>query len=85
MPDQIAKLCLSHFLCEFDPKSRKRFTRDVIREIVLPLFSEEKVNEFIDNRLVKFQQALVQEFNERYKDQRPPALPDCRIQLAKAR
>ena len=71
MLDQIERLCLSHFLCEFDPKSRRRLTRDVIRDVALPVFSEEKVNEFIDERLTKFQQALVEEFNERFRDKRP--------------
>jgi len=71
MLDQIAKLCLSHFLCAFDPKSRKRLTIDVIREIALPVFSAEKVEQFIDDRLAKFQQTLVEEFNERYRDKRP--------------
>jgi hypothetical protein len=71
MLDQIAKLCLSHFLCEFDPKSKKRLTKDVVRGIALPVFSEEKVNEFIDYRLTKFQQELVEEFNDRYADRRP--------------
>jgi hypothetical protein len=71
MLDQIAKLCLSHFLCEFDPKSKKRLTKDVVREIALPVFSAEKVNEFIDDGLTKFQQTLVEEFNDRYRDKRP--------------
>lgn len=71
MLDQIAKLCLSHFLCEFDPRSRKRLTRDVIREIARPVFSAEMVNEFVDERMVKFQQMLVEEFNDRYRDKRP--------------
>lgn len=71
MLDQIAKLCLSHFLCEFDPKSRKRLTKDVVREIALAMFSAEKVNEFIDDRLVRFEQTPVQEFNDRYEDKRP--------------
>lgn len=79
MLDQIAKLCLSHFLCEFDPKSRKRLTKDVIREIALPVFSAESVNAFIDDRLAKFQQTLVEEFNERYRDNRP-----LRFQIADA-
>jgi len=71
MLDQIAKLCFSYFLCEFNPKSKKRLTVDVVREIALPIFSAEKVNEFVDDRLVKFQQMLVQEFNDRYRDSRP--------------
>ncbi|HEY1501106.1 MAG TPA: restriction endonuclease [Acidobacteriaceae bacterium] len=71
MLDQIENLCLSHFLCRFDPKSKKRLTRDVIREISLPVFAEEKVNEFIDLRLEKFQQALVEEFNFRFQEKRP--------------
>jgi len=71
MLDQIEKLCLSHFLCQFNPKSRKRLTAEVVREIALTSFSAEKVNEFIDERLAKFQQMLVEEFNERYRDKRP--------------
>ena len=71
MLDQIEKLCLSHFLCQFNPKSRKRLTREVVREIALTSFSAEKVNEFVDERLAKFQQTLVEEFNERYRDKRP--------------
>src|SRR3954451_7933367 len=71
MLDEIEKLCLSHFLCQLNPKSRKRLTHEVVREIALPVFSAEKVNEFIDDRLVKFQQILVEEFNERYWDKRP--------------
>lgn len=71
MLDQIAQLCLSHFLCEFDPKSRKRLTKDVVREIALSVFSSEKVDEFIDFQLVSFQQTLVEEFNDRYRDKRP--------------
>lgn len=71
MLDQIAKVCLSHFLCQFDPKSKKRLTRDVVRDIALPVFSAEKVNEFVDYRLTKFQQTLVEEFNERSAGKRP--------------
>lgn len=71
MLDQIAQLCLSHFLCQFDPKSKKRLTRDVIREVALKVYSEDKVNEFIDYRLTRFQKTLVEEFNERYAANRP--------------
>ena len=71
MLDQIAQLCLSHFLCQFDPKSKKRLTRDVVREVALRDYSSDKVNEFIDNRLTEFQATLVDEFNERYADKRP--------------
>jgi hypothetical protein len=71
MLDQIANLCLAHFLCKFDPKSKKRLTRDVIREISRPVFAEEQINEFIDVRLLKFQQALVEEFNFRFAEKRP--------------
>ncbi len=71
MLDQIARLCLSHFLCEFNPRSRKRLTADVVREVALPVFSIEMVNEFIDDHLGKFQQTLVEEFNDRYRDNRP--------------
>src|SRR5580692_1894310 len=71
MLDQIAQLCLSHFLCEFDPRSRKRLTRDVVQEVALKVYSVEKVNEFVDNHLAKFQSTLVEEFNQRLSDKRP--------------
>ena len=77
--DQIAQLCLSHFLCRFDPKSRKRLTRDVVREVALEVYSSEKVDEFIDSRLSKFQTTLVEEFNQRLTDKRP-----LRFQIADA-
>ena len=69
--DQIAQLCLSHFLCRFDPKSRKRLTKEVVREVALEFYSSEKVDEFIDYRLAKFQTMLVEEFNQRLADKRP--------------
>ncbi len=71
MLDQIAQLCLSHFLCQFDPKSRKRLTEEVVREVALQVYSPEKVNEFIDYRLESFQAKLVEEFNRRIADGRP--------------
>ncbi len=71
MLSQISRLCLSHFLCEFDPKSKKRLTSDVIKQVALPYFSAEKVNEFIDDHLARFQQTLVAEFNDRYANNRP--------------
>src|SRR5437762_7913284 len=71
MLDQIAQLCLSHFLCLFDPKSKKRLTRDVVREVALKVYSEDKVNEFIDDHLVKLETTLVEEFNQRFADKRP--------------
>jgi hypothetical protein len=71
MHDQIEQLCLSHFLCRFDPKSRKRLTRDVVQEIALKVYSPEKVNEFVDLHLDKFQKKLVDEFNQRLVDKRP--------------
>jgi hypothetical protein len=71
MLDQIAQLCLSYFLCQFDPRSRKRLTRDVVREVALKVYSAEKVNEFVDNHLAKFQTTLVAEFNQRLGDKRP--------------
>jgi hypothetical protein len=69
--DQIAQLCLSYFLCQFDPKSKKRLTRDVVKEVALRVYSSDKVDEFIDNHLTEFQTTLVEEFNERYADKRP--------------
>lgn len=71
MLDQIARQCLSHFLCQFDPKSKKRKTIDVVKEVALACYSEEKVNEFLDLGLQKFQTTLVEEFNARYAGQRP--------------
>jgi Restriction endonuclease len=79
MLDQIAQLCLSHFLCQFDPKSKKRLTKDVVREVALKVYSQDKVDEFIDYHLTKFQTTLVEEFNERYDDKRP-----LRFQIADA-
>jgi hypothetical protein len=71
MLDQIAQLCLSHFLCEFDPKSRKRLTKHVVQEVASLVYSADMVNEFIDDHLAKFQTMLVDEFNARYADKRP--------------
>jgi hypothetical protein len=41
------------------------------RDIALTSFSVERVNELLDERMAKFQQTLVEEFNERYRDKRP--------------
>lgn len=71
MLDQIAQLCLAHFLCQFDPKSKKRLTQDVVREVALEVYSRDKVDEFIDYRLEEFQTTLVEEFNQRLADKRP--------------
>jgi hypothetical protein len=69
--DHIATLCLSHFLCEFNPHSKQRLTEDVVREVALKAFSVDKVDEFVEERLTKFQQTLVEEFNDRYANKRP--------------
>jgi hypothetical protein len=71
MVDQIAQLCLLHFLCEFDPKSKKRLTNEVVKAVALRVYSSDKVNEFVDDHLTKFQAMLVEEFNARYADKRP--------------
>lgn len=71
MLDQIAKLCLAHFLCRFDPKSKKRKTKDVVRDVALLSYSAERVDEFLDLGLADFQATLVEEFNTRYADNRP--------------
>jgi len=71
MLDQIHRVCLAHFLCRFDPTSKKRKTRDVVREVALECYSPEKVNEFLDERLAIFQRALVDEFNWRYSNKAP--------------
>ncbi|HME58646.1 MAG TPA: restriction endonuclease [Terracidiphilus sp.] len=46
-------------------------TRDIVREIALKDYSLEKVNEYIDLHLDKFQKILVDEFNQRLADKRP--------------
>jgi Restriction endonuclease len=71
MLDLVAEQCLSHFLCRFDPASRKRLTEDVVREAAQPLYSQEVVEQFIDNYLVQFQTMLVEEYNQRLADNRP--------------
>lgn len=71
MLDQIENFCIGYFLCEFDPGSTKRLTRDLVREILLPHYSKERVAEFIDERLGRFQQVLVDEFNSRFTEGRP--------------
>jgi hypothetical protein len=42
-------------------------------------YSADKINEFIDHRLAKFQRTLVEEFNDRYREKRP-----LRFQIADA-
>lgn len=71
MLNSMSQLCLSHFLCAFDPKSKKRKTEDVAREITLLHFSPERVEEFIEERLAQLQQSLVEEFNERHATGKP--------------
>lgn len=71
MLDLIAQHCLSHFLCRFDPKSKVRRTKDVIREIATELYSPELVDEFIEQRLEQVQKDLVEEFNARCQDNGP--------------
>ena len=71
MLDQIAKLCLSHFLSEYDPKSPKRKTREVVRKIALTCYAPDKVDEFLDYNLGVFQKTLVDEFNARFANGRP--------------
>ena len=46
-------------------------TQDVVREVALEVYSEEKVDEFIDYHPAKFQATLVEEFNQRLADKRP--------------
>jgi hypothetical protein len=77
MLDQITQRCLSYFLCTFDPKSKKRKTKDVVREVALRYYSAEMVNEFLAFSLEHFQQLLVEEFNSRYGNRSP-----LRFQLA---
>lgn len=71
MLDQIHQLCLRYFLCKFDPRSKKRKIENVIREIALPTYSPEKVEEFIEDRLALFQNNLVDEFNVRHSNKSP--------------
>lgn len=79
MIEQIAQLCLSYFLCAFDPKSKKRKTSDIVREVASAYYSCDKVNEFIESNLAYFQTKLVEEFNSRYADKSP-----LRFQIADA-
>lgn len=71
MWEQIASLCLAHFLTAFDPRTKAVFTRDVVRATAAKTYALDKVDEFIDDHLVAFQQTLVDEFNERLRDKRP--------------
>lgn len=71
MSDPVADLCLTHFLCAFNPKSRPRLTRDIVREVARMVYSEDQVEEFIADRLHAFQKVLVAEFNERFDAKRP--------------
>jgi hypothetical protein len=71
MLDQIAHHCYSHFLCRFDPRSKKRRTKDVIREVAAEFFTAEVIDEFIEERLDQVQKFLVEEFNARTEDKAP--------------
>jgi len=71
MLEQIHQLCLRYFLCKFDPKSKKRKIEKVIREIALPNYSADKVEEFIEDRLSLFQNNLIDEFNTRHFNKSP--------------
>lgn len=71
MLEQIIQLCLSHFLCVFDPKSKKRKIVDIVKEVALVCYSEEKVDEFLDAGLPLLQKRLVEEFNARYATNSP--------------
>lgn len=66
MLEQLTQLCLSHFLCDFDPTSKKRKTRDIVRTVAREYFAEEIVEEFLDSSLNHFEALLVSEFNARY-------------------
>lgn len=79
MLDHIHQVCLSHFLCEFDPRSKKRKTVDIVRSVAQRYFSDEKVEEFIDDRMSELQRSLVEEFNVRYTNHAP-----LRFQIADA-
>jgi len=57
--------CLSYFLCQFSPRSKRKRTRDIVEQILLREYSPENVEKFIDIRMAHLQNALVEEFNER--------------------
>jgi hypothetical protein len=77
--DRIRDLCLSYFLCSFNPSSASRLTRDVVREVASASYATERVDEFLEQRLSGFQTLLVDEFNDRYAKKRP-----LRYQIADA-
>lgn len=79
MQDRVAQLCLSYFLCRFDPRSKKRLTRELVRQIASEVYSKEMVDDFIDTNLAQFQALIVDEFNNRFNDGRP-----VRYQIADA-
>lgn len=71
MLDLVFKVCMSHFLCEYSPTERTRKTVDLVREIAKSSFAPDLIEEFVASRLDAFQDALVGEFNERFRDSRP--------------
>jgi len=57
--------CVSYFLCQFNPRTKKRKTREIVEQVLLRDYSPENVERFIDLRMTDLQNALVDEFNER--------------------
>jgi hypothetical protein len=64
-------VALSYFLCEYNPRSKIQKTEDVVRACALAHFSASRVDDFIEIDLEKLEDALVQEFNDRFGTGRP--------------
>jgi hypothetical protein len=71
MLNEMQERCVSYFLCQFDPHSTRKRTREVVERILLRDYSADRVEEFIDLRMADLQSALVDEFNERHSKGAP--------------
>jgi hypothetical protein len=71
MYDQIFSLVLGYFLCEYSPMARRQKTEDIVREYALNHYSSTRVEEFLDSHLEKIHLALVNEFNDRFTNNKP--------------
>lgn len=56
---------LAFFLCEYSPRSPKKRLANIVRETALRLYSPERVETFIAERLDSLRSDLVDEFNSR--------------------
>ena len=76
MLDYIHGQCLSYFLSQYNPRSGRRKTRDVVKELLLRDYSPDRVNEFLDLRLASLQVRLVEEFKCPVCRRKTVAVPD---------